>query len=168
MRELCDAFKTCRVNRLIFTKLDETVDFGNLLNLLNQSDIPLAYLIRDQRIPGGVEAARSAAIADLIFKPMAAGTVRETENQKKILKDTPAANALLLKDDCYVANKNSDIFHRRDCKSVKRIATNNVLVFRSISDAAEKNFKPCRMCCPEVLTQNSFFKHFVPQTAASR
>jgi flagellar biosynthesis protein FlhF len=168
MQGLCEAFRTCRVNRLIFTKLDETADFGNLLNLLSQTNTPLAYVTRDQRIPGDIEAARSAAIADLILKPTGAAPAQKMEDKKPVFKNAAPIHMQLCNDDCYVANKNSDIFHHRSCKAVKRIASDNVQVFRSIPEAEAKNFKPCRMCCPEMPIKNSYFRKFAPQSAASR
>jgi flagellar biosynthesis protein FlhF len=168
MRALCQTFKTCRVNRLILTKLDETADFGNLLNVLNQTDIPLAYLTKDQQIPGNIEVARPAAIADLILRPTTAVPVCKKDKKKLTLKDTATMDMKILNGDCYVANKNSDIFHHRSCKSVKLIASDNAKVFRSVSEAEANNFKPCRMCCPETLTKNSFFRKLTPQSAASR
>jgi flagellar biosynthesis protein FlhF len=168
MRGLCEAFKTCQINRLIITKLDETADVGNLINLLHQTDIPLAYLTGDQHIPGDIQAARFSSLADLVLKSTDADLAKEEDNQKTSSKTAATIDTQLLNDDYYIANKNSDIFHHCSCKSVKRIASDNVQVFRSLSEAEEKNFKPCRMCCPETLTKNSLFRKFTPQTAVSR
>ena len=49
----------------------------------------------------------------------------------------------------FIANRNSDIFHRIDCKSVKRISNSNALVFYDSDEAMAQGFKPCRMCCSE-------------------
>lgn len=168
MRGLCEAFKICQINRLIITKLDETADVGNLLNLLNQTDIPLAYLTGDQQIPGDIQAARSSSLADLILKSTDSDPVKKEGNQKTSSQIAAVIDTQSLNGDWYVANKNSDIFHHRSCKSVKRIASDHVQVFRSLSEAEEKKFKPCRMCCPETLTKNSLFRKYTPQTAVSR
>jgi hypothetical protein len=47
----------------------------------------------------------------------------------------------------YLANRNSELFHHPDCKSVKRINVENITTFNTIEQALEKGFKPCRACC---------------------
>lgn len=42
---------------LIFTKLDETVNGGAILNLLEQTNLPVAYLTNGQNVPDDIEAA---------------------------------------------------------------------------------------------------------------
>jgi methylphosphotriester-DNA--protein-cysteine methyltransferase len=51
----------------------------------------------------------------------------------------------------YVANRNSDIFHHKNCKSVQRINRDNMVVFQDPVDAMGQQFKPCRMCCSELI-----------------
>ena len=47
----------------------------------------------------------------------------------------------------YLANRNSELFHRPNCKSVKRINAENISAFDSIEQAINQGFKPCRSCC---------------------
>lgn len=42
---------------LIFTKLDETVNGGSILNLLAQTNLPIAYITNGQNVPDDIEAA---------------------------------------------------------------------------------------------------------------
>lgn len=42
---------------LIFTKLDETISPGNLLNVIDQTSLPVAYLTNGQNVPDDIEAA---------------------------------------------------------------------------------------------------------------
>lgn len=51
------------------------------------------------------------------------------------------------KVDClYVGSKNSDIYHKPDCKWAKRIKPENLICFKSIEEV--KDLKPCNTCNP--------------------
>ena len=63
----------------------------------------------------------------------------------------------------FVANRNSELFHHPDCKSVKRINAENITSFSSIEQALEQGFKPCRACC-----NNEMIKDAVPSVFAHR
>jgi flagellar biosynthesis protein FlhF len=47
----------------------------------------------------------------------------------------------------FVANRNSELFHHPDCKSVKRIKVENIVAFNSLEQAMNEGFRPCRACC---------------------
>lgn len=47
----------------------------------------------------------------------------------------------------FVASKNSDKYHRCDCKWAKKIKKENLLCFKT-KEEAEKNHKPCSSCNP--------------------
>jgi methylphosphotriester-DNA--protein-cysteine methyltransferase len=48
----------------------------------------------------------------------------------------------------YVANRNSDIFHRPDCKWTRMIKPGNMITFDSVEEAVAQKFHPCRTCTP--------------------
>lgn len=49
--------------------------------------------------------------------------------------------------DClYVASKNSKIYHKPDCKWVKRIAPENIICFESLEEVQAKGLKPSKTC----------------------
>ena len=51
------------------------------------------------------------------------------------------------KKDClYVASKNSNIYHKPDCKWAKRIKPENLICFKSIEEV--KDLNPCKTCNP--------------------
>lgn len=52
---------------LIFTKLDETVNGGSILNLLEQTNLPVAYLTNGQNVPDDIEAATPERLARCIL-----------------------------------------------------------------------------------------------------
>lgn len=61
-------FKIMRPNRLIFTKLDEAINTGNILNVLYKYQIPISYLTNGQVVPNDITAAEKQTIANLIYK----------------------------------------------------------------------------------------------------
>jgi flagellar biosynthesis protein FlhF len=54
---IADAFKPLFVDRLLFTKLDETATLGHLLGLLQETGLPVSYLSTGQEIPEDLEPA---------------------------------------------------------------------------------------------------------------
>jgi flagellar biosynthesis protein FlhF len=57
----------CAPSRLLFTKLDETEEYGNLFELAYQTTLPLSYWSNGQRVPEDLELAESARLADLLL-----------------------------------------------------------------------------------------------------
>ena len=166
MMRLCDVYAPCQINRLIFTKIDETSGFGNLLNLLEIKKIPLAYVTNGQQIPEHISSATPEIVSDLLFySDFAQNLTSQKVNHRKMID--PSKSIFLQAGDYYIANKNSDIFHHRTCKSVERINMNNVVVFQNISDARKQNFKPCRMCCYDEIGSYQSMQKFNQKIAAS-
>lgn len=57
------------IHRILFTKLDETKNYGLLLNLsVNTGGIPISYLSTGQTVPDDIEIANAKAISRLIIK----------------------------------------------------------------------------------------------------
>jgi methylphosphotriester-DNA--protein-cysteine methyltransferase len=48
----------------------------------------------------------------------------------------------------YVASKNSDVFHRADCKSAAKIAARNVIRYNTRDEAVSAGKRPCAECRP--------------------
>ena len=48
----------------------------------------------------------------------------------------------------YIGNKNSHVFHRLDCGSVKTMKEKNKVEFYSREEAIEMHYKPCGECNP--------------------
>nr|MBI3612533.1 flagellar biosynthesis protein FlhF [Nitrospirota bacterium] len=69
------------IDRLLFTKLDETSGFGGLFDLMGRTGLPLSYLSIGQRVPEDLDVARPERVADLLLdgelKPTANGVKRE-------------------------------------------------------------------------------------------
>jgi len=58
------------INRMIFTKLDETRFYGAFLNLMNNFQIPLSYYSTGQNVPDDLEVPEAQSLADRITKAL--------------------------------------------------------------------------------------------------
>jgi flagellar biosynthesis protein FlhF len=58
------------INRMIFTKLDETRFYGSFLNLMNNFQIPLSYCSIGQNVPDDLEIPNANALADRITQAL--------------------------------------------------------------------------------------------------
>lgn len=48
----------------------------------------------------------------------------------------------------YVASKNSEVFHEPQCRWVNRIASKNLVTYKSRNDAVNAGKRPCKICKP--------------------
>jgi len=62
-----EKFGQVRIDRLIFTKLDEAVGFGVILNVLKRVNKALSYVTMGQDVPDDIAAGRSRDLAALIL-----------------------------------------------------------------------------------------------------
>lgn len=67
LRRTLTRYEPCVPSRLLFTKLDETEEYGNLLELAHQTTLPLSYWSNGRRVPEDFELADSARLADLLL-----------------------------------------------------------------------------------------------------
>lgn len=58
------------INRMIFTKLDETRFYGAFLNLMNNFQIPLSYYSTGQNVPDDLEIPETHSLAERIAKSL--------------------------------------------------------------------------------------------------
>ncbi len=68
-RDLYDVvqrFSVMPLHRVIWTKLDESTTFGNILNVAVKHPLPISYLTTGQRVPEDVEVAEANKLASLI------------------------------------------------------------------------------------------------------
>ena len=52
------------------------------------------------------------------------------------------------KESVYIGNKNSYVFHRETCNSVKNMSEKNKKEFHTRNEAIEEGYKPCNKCNP--------------------
>ena len=67
--------------------------------------------------------------------------VIKNEPPSRAVKSTPAEYK-------YVASKNSKVFHRPQCSSVKRISPKNLVGYSSRDEAIKAGKRPCKLCKP--------------------
>lgn len=65
--DVAKSFRIFNYNGFVFTKLDEAVSFGNILNLVSATNIPVKYLTNGQVIPDDIISADPEFIANLIY-----------------------------------------------------------------------------------------------------
>lgn len=80
LMDMIQRFNPISFTRLVFTKLDESTSYGNLLNILVRTKIPLSYFTNSRDIPDGIEIATLEKLLDLILKP---------EREKKVWPFSP-------------------------------------------------------------------------------
>ena len=66
LSETVNRFGAVGIDRVIFTKLDETVGFGAILSCLHQAKARLSYLTAGQDVPDDIEVGHGRRVAELI------------------------------------------------------------------------------------------------------
>ncbi|MCD6239108.1 MAG: flagellar biosynthesis protein FlhF [Thermotogae bacterium] len=67
IKDMIKQFSTLGECKLIFTKLDETTTFGNILNAIYEFDKSLAYVTMGQNVPDDIEVAEVNKLSHLII-----------------------------------------------------------------------------------------------------
>ena len=146
---ISEAFKDLGVHQILFTKIDESSIFGNIVNVLIRTNLPLSFLCTGRKVPDDIEAGTVQRLIDLLFNPPghhANGQVgAAASNKARSLKPEDKSAEQI----GFVANKNSDVYHLTDCKWVKKIKPDNIIKFSGAQEAEKQNFVPCRGCNPD-------------------
>jgi flagellar biosynthesis protein FlhF len=149
--EISQAFQEVGVQRLLFTKIDESKTYGNMLNLLIRTNIPLSFLSCGRRVPDDIEAGSIQKLVDLIFGVKNLERNPSTESSTSKADESVEVQESNIKRSYFVANKNSDIYHNTDCKWSDKIKPENMIQFASNREAEARKFLPCRSCNPDRL-----------------
>ena len=146
---ISDSFKELDFQRLLFTKIDESCTFGNMLNMLIRTNIPLSFLCCGRKVPDDVEAGSIQKLVDLLFQ------VKDLDRKPSTRPSNLEANGSVKDQDrtrgrsYFVANKNSDVYHSTDCQWSDKIKPDNIIQFASTQEAEAQKFLPCRSCNPD-------------------
>ncbi len=65
--DVAERFKIFKYNSVIFTKIDEAVTHGNILNIVTQFDMPVSFLTNGQVIPDDIISADPEFISKMIY-----------------------------------------------------------------------------------------------------
>jgi len=68
MIDVYNRFKSLVPNRLIFSKVDEAVCLGYILNMAYRTKLPLSYITTGQNVPDDIAVAEPKVIANLIYR----------------------------------------------------------------------------------------------------
>jgi flagellar biosynthesis protein FlhF len=67
LKEIVEGFRILRYNNIIVTKLDETCSYGAVINILYDTQKPLAFVTTGQNVPNDIKALNKNEISDLIL-----------------------------------------------------------------------------------------------------
>jgi len=67
LSETIDRFAALEIDRVIFTKLDEALGFGVIVNCLERADAQLSYVTTGQDVPDDIEVPDRARLASMIL-----------------------------------------------------------------------------------------------------
>lgn len=149
MARTIEFFLPLGVNRLMPTHLDWAERLGPFVNQLTKFRMPVSYLSTGTQVPEGIRLAAAGEMAAMLLS--IDGNAHRGEGFEEaitVVKRRPNDSAT----GRYVANSNSDIFHHLTCKSASRISRGNAVNFKDPGEAMDQGFKPCRMCCMDLLT----------------
>jgi len=146
---ISEAFKDIGVHQILFTKTDESSIFGNIVNVLIRTNLPLSFLCGGRKVPDDIEAGTVQRLVDLLFNPqdhhgnLLVGASDSNKGRTLNRENTSTEQTYFL------ANKNSDVYHLTDCKWAKKIKSGNIINFSCAQEAEKQNFVPCRSCNPD-------------------
>ena len=141
---MIEAWKEFPVHRLVFTRLDEAGTCGHLLNLLARTGLPVSYLGTGSRIPEDLDASGMAMLVGRIWPDRESAMTKPGCASGMALPGTPLQNRHHL-----VANGSSELYHRSDCKWVRKIKPDHLIHFTSAAEAECRQFIACRNCHPQ-------------------
>jgi len=139
-----EAWKKVPVSGLAFTRLDETGVYGSLLNVLIRSQLPLSWLSTGPCIPEDVTERSLELLVSRLWPVPEAHDVRRVTHSRPAGMPGEAPAPVL-----FVANRSSELYHRPDCKWVRKIKRDHLLQFASPAEAESRNFQACRNCSPD-------------------
>ena len=71
-----------------------------------------------------------------------------TEGYSQTHREEPAKPAAAPVTEGYVASRNSEVFHKADCKSAAKISEKNLVRYNTREEAIAAGKKPCAECSP--------------------
>lgn len=152
MSKESDLFNTLRcldnldIQQLIFTKLDESCTYGNLINVWLRHPLPLSFLTHGRDVPHNIT---TGSIEKIVERLMSGFHRRSPLSNSARTDQTSQKDAAREDGNGFVANKNSDVFHHRNCKWTRKIKSKNMISFSSAQAAELADFLPCQDCHPD-------------------
>jgi len=144
LARMIDGWRELAVDRLAFTRLDEAGTCGHLINLMVRTGLPLSYLGTGPRIPEDLTESGLAMLLGRIWPEPDSGGVQRDGASRALPGESPRPERAHL-----VANGNSELYHRSDCKWVQKIKPEHLIRFTSAAEAESRQFVACRNCHPQ-------------------
>ena len=145
----------------IISKTDLTRSYTDLVNFLCRQTLPVFFFSNGQRVPFDLTEATIERLAVQFLQNGLPKTSYKNGMAESSVDDPAGAGS---ENPVYLANKNSDIFHRPECKWIRLINQTNIVEFNSFAEALNNRFKPCRYCNPQHLS----ITHMLSQESAAR
>lgn len=161
MQRSIQLYKPLGIHRLIVTQLDWADIAGPWVSAAVQAGLPIAYTTESPLVSEGMRQTDAPWLTDQLW-PARDEAVRQ--DSVAVIPERFAHG----RQDQFVANSSSDIFHRSECRSVQRINTRNVVMFHNQTEAQALGYKPCRMCCADLLATKPIDRLPRSNKAASR
>lgn len=79
LEDIIKKFRIITYNRFIFTKLDESITYGDILNQLIWTKTPASYFTNSQQVPEGIEIAKAERLVAMLIKQV---------NDSRVFKNT--------------------------------------------------------------------------------
>ncbi|MFQ5454894.1 MAG: flagellar biosynthesis protein FlhF [Nitrospirota bacterium] len=67
LKDIVQRFNIIPIDKLLFTKLDETTSFGSIFNIMFQTGKPLSYFTTGQKVPEDIEVVSTRRVVDLML-----------------------------------------------------------------------------------------------------
>jgi len=133
----------------IISKTDLTRSYTDLVNFLCRQTLPVFFFSNGQRVPFDLTEATIERLAAQFLQNGLPKTSYKNGIEESSADDSAGSGS---ENPVYLANKNSDIFHRPECKWIRLINQTNIVEFNSFAEALNNRFKPCRYCNPQHLS----------------
>ena len=148
LARIIDRFRTIPINRLLFTKLDETGSYGVILNQMIRTKLPLSYLTDGQSVPENMILPNLPSLVDLLLEDWKEQRGRPEGQRVEEDMESDGGERQISLNAPFIANRDMDVFHTLDCHWAKKIHAENMIVFETIEEGAKQGYDPCRLCNP--------------------
>lgn len=148
-------FLSFGVNRLLFTHMDEQIGERTVFRLLKKVRLSSSFCGDGVDLFDDLQEITAERLAG--FSPTntpVAGQVSAFSSDTKQIETDSKISGDSSDSIQYVANRNSELFHRPNCKSVMRINAEMITAFNSMEQAMDGGFKPCQACCNSSMIKN--------------
>ena len=82
LEDIIKNFRIITYNRLIFTKLDESITCGDILNQLIWTKTPASYFTNSQQVPEGIEIAKAERLVEMLVNQVKDSTALKNTSRR--------------------------------------------------------------------------------------